>query len=76
MAMSISVDDLDKLNAQRIHKIFVTQEDIIRFLRDLKLLPKRPKNIEQCGAHDDHGWYMAKVTRLTDGSSTCKSRYC
>ncbi|CAF4207519.1 unnamed protein product, partial [Rotaria sordida] len=65
--MSIFVDHLDKLNARQIHKLFVTQEDIIRFLQDLQLLPKRPKNIQQCGAHDDHDWYMAKVARLTDG---------
>jgi hypothetical protein len=66
MAMTISVDNLDKLNARKIRKIFPTQEDIIRFLQDLKLLPKRPKKIEQYGEHDDRDWYMAKVVRLTD----------
>ena len=54
MSINIALENRVRLNTCRIHKIMSTQEDSIKFLQDLKLLPTIPTTLDQCDLVDNH----------------------
>ena len=44
MVIFIDAEDLDTMNLRMLHKLTTTQENTIKFLQHLKLLPTKPSD--------------------------------
>ena len=61
------IEDLDTLNARKIHDLTRTEGDTIKFLQDIKLLPKVPQGADQC-RNNCNDWKLENRAITADGS--------
>ena len=57
--MDFTIDNIDAINARKIHLMTTTNEQTIQLLRDLRLLPTKPSDNDSC-AKECNDWYTGK----------------
>ena len=67
MTNVFQIEDLDTLNARKIHELTRTEGDTIKFLQDINLLPKVPQDADQC-RNNCNDWKLEKRPIIADGS--------
>jgi hypothetical protein len=70
------IEDLDSLTTRKTHDLTRTEIDTIKFLRDIKLLPKTPRADDEC-RNKCNNWKLEKRAIAADGEEDCFARnYC